>query len=236
MNGGQNRRLIVATGNRHKVEEIAAILGPEWSVRPQSDFPNAPAAVEDGHSFAENATKKALCLARWLASTSFARTDAGNLWVLADDSGLEVDALQGAPGIHSARFAAMDDPSGRNARDVDNNAKLLRLMADVPDSQRGARFRCVLSLTDVSVCDRVEARPPCELDEMEFSTEIFAGVCEGRITRTPSGAGGFGYDPLFVPAGYSVSFAELGDEVKNQISHRARALQKFRKRWAGAGA
>ena len=145
-------------------------------------------------------------------------------FVLADDSGLEVDALDGAPGIHSARFAAMD--KCENSHDSDNNAKLLRLLKDVPLEKRTGRFRCVVALVPV-FSGRVEyASPVCYADEWEV--QIFDGTCEGRIQFSPSGQGGFGYDPLFVPDGFKESFAELGDDVKNKLSHRAKALAKLK--------
>ena len=147
--------------------------------------------------------------------------------MLADDSGLEVDALNGAPGVHSARFAALDrsadgssaSPAG-NSPDADNNAKLLRLLADVPLKNRTARFHCVIALVGVPE-KRVEvASPVCYADEFEPRT--FDGVCEGRIISAPRGQNGFGYDPLFVPIGFEQTFAELGEDVKNKLSHRAR--------------
>jgi XTP/dITP diphosphohydrolase len=136
--------------------------------------------------------------------------------VLADDSGLEVDALHGAPGVHSARFAALDSGAPGNSSDAENNAKLLRLLKDIPREQRSARFRCVLALADISPASAAQA------------PQFFEGACEGRIEFAPSGGGGFGYDPLFVPEGFTQSFAELGEDVKNRLSHRARAFAKFR--------
>ena len=131
-----------------------------------------------------------------------------------------MDALQGAPGVHSARFAALDTGADGNSSDVENNAKLLRLLQDVPGSQRTARFRCLLALTPIDVAGG------------EATTTRFDGTCEGRISFAPSGAKGFGYDPLFIPEGFTQSFAELGEAVKNRISHRARALDRLRDRFA----
>lgn len=221
--------LVIATRNAHKVEEIGAILGPEFSYRTLTDFPGAPNVVEDAATFVGNATKKAVELARWLSSSDqlFSST-----YVLADDSGLEVDALNGAPGVHSARFAALDSSATGNSKDIDNNAKLLRLLRDVPQEKRSARFRCVIALTPIAPLLRTTASPACAADEFEVQTEVFDGACEGRIKFEPSGRGGFGYDPLFAPSGYSESFAELGEEVKNRISHRAKALAKLRERLA----
>ena len=159
----------------------------------------APDPAEDGievfNTFEENATAKA----RWFSAR------AGGMPVLADDSGLCVDALGGAPGVHSARFAAMDTGASGNSSDAANNAKLLRLLAAKPDAPRTARFRCVIALAAV--------RPA-------GPTRFFEGACEGSIESAARGAGGFGYDPLFVPRGFSESFAELGEEIKNRISHR----------------
>jgi len=183
--------------------------------------------VEDAGTFAGNARKKAVELARWVyanARGEFQGAEA--VCVLADDSGLEVDALQGAPGVHSARFAALDGRKG-NSSDAENNVKLLRLLSQVPAEQRTARFRCVLALSPVrTVGDRgAGSEGECE---PESATRLFEGCCEGRIAFAPSGAGGFGYDPLFLPEGYNSSFAELGEDVKNRISHRARALAALR--------
>ena len=137
------------------------------------------------------------------------------LYVLADDSGLEVDALGGAPGVQSARFAALDAGGAGNSPDRANNDKLLRLPERVPPARRTARVRCVLAVRRLFGPSAAE-------------TVLFEGVCEGRISLQPAGGGGFGYDPLFVPDGYSQSFAELGEAVKNSLSHRARALEKLR--------
>ena len=153
--------------------------------------------------------------------------------MLADDSGLEVDALDGAPGVLSARFAAMDANGGgpsatENAPDAANTAKLLRLLEKVALEKRTARFRCVLALTPVVACDTENRSPVCYAHEAELRTELFKGVCEGRISFFPTGSNGFGYDPVFIPIGHEQSFAELGEPVKNKISHRAQALGKLR--------
>jgi XTP/dITP diphosphohydrolase len=136
-------------------------------------------------------------------------------YILADDSGLEVDALDGAPGVHSARFAALDSGGADNSPDGANNAKLLRLLAGVPAARRTARFRCVLALCGPGMPS--VAQPV-----------FFEGACEGSIGFEPAGGGGFGYDPLFIPEGCAQSFARLGEAVKNSLSHRARALEKLR--------
>jgi len=226
--------LIIATRNAHKVEEIRGILGAQFCFLTLRDFPNAPTVVEDANTFAGNATKKAVELARWLGVQSPKSKVHSPVFVLADDSGLEVDALNGAPGVHSARFAALDSGAVGNSSDAENNARLLRLLKDVPPEKRTARFRCVIALTPVLVEEQGNASPVCSADERELRTELFDGVCEGRISFTPSGAKGFGYDPLFVPTGFEQSFAELGEDVKNQISHRARALEKLRGAWKPA--
>jgi XTP/dITP diphosphohydrolase len=221
--------LLIATRNAHKVAEIRAILGEQYQYLTLNDFPGAPAVVEDADNFAGNATKKAVALARWCSSDQWptAADRADKEFVLADDSGLEVDALGGSPGVHSARFAALDSGKPGNSSTADNNAKLLRLLANVPMEQRKARFRCVIALTPVLLNRLQSASPVCYADEFEMQTELCEGACEGRIQFTPSGQGGFGYDPLFIPDGYTQSFAELGEEIKNQISHRAKALQKL---------
>lgn len=224
--------LIIATRNAHKVEEIRGILGAQFQFLTLRDFPNAPAVVEDANTFAGNSTKKAVELARWLAVQSSEFKVQGSKFVLADDSGLEVDALHGAPGVHSARFAAFDTGMEGNSPDAENNAKLIRLLRDVPEGKRAARFRCVIALTPIIGDGGTSASPVCAADERELSTELFDGACEGRIAFAPGGAGGFGYDPFFVPEGFNQSFAELGEDVKNRISHRARALEKLRTRFA----
>ena len=222
---------IIATRNAHKVEEIRGILGKHFEFRTLRDFPNAPNVVEDAPTFAGNATKKAVELARWL-STLNPQPSTASQFVLADDSGLEVDALNGAPGVHSARFAALDSGASGNSSDAENNAKLLRLLKNAPEGKRSARFRCVIALTPIHVDEEAQGSSPvCSADEREFRTELFDGACEGHILLAPTGGGGFGYDPLFVPDGFAESFAALSGDVKNRISHRAQALEKLRQRW-----
>ena len=213
-------QLILATRNRHKLAEVQAMMAGVAHCRSILDFPSAPEVEEDAATFAGNAAKKAVVLAAWLA----AQPGGGGLrdevcLVVADDSGLEVDALGGAPGVHSARYAALDSGRPGNSPDAENNAKLLRLLADVPPERRTARFRCVLAATSLG-----RTSEPL----------IFHGVCEGRLGFKPQGANGFGYDPLFLPAGLDATFAELGDEVKNRLSHRAQALAAL-KAWLEAG-
>jgi len=228
--------LLLASRNTHKAGEIRAILGEKFQFLTLNDFRGAPKIVEDANTFAGNATKKAVELAHWLSSfTSPVTRHPSPDFVLADDSGLEVDALNGAPGVHSARFTALDRSAGGSpassagkSPDADNNAKLLRRLKDVPTEKRTARFHCVIALTPV-LSERIEvASPVCYADEFEMQTELFDGVCEGRIIFAPRGTNGFGYDPLFVPVGFEQTFAELGEDVKNKLSHRARALAKLK--------
>jgi XTP/dITP diphosphohydrolase len=217
---GPVKKILIATRNAHKVQEIRAILGGQFQFLTLDDFPKAPKVIEDKDTFTGNAAKKSEELAGWLE-----KKEAAPDFVLADDSGLEVDALNGAPGVYSARFAAMD--SKENAPDADNNSKLLRLLQDVPAEKRTARFRCVIALTPVTAGKVENASPACYAEELE-QTQWFDGICEGKIISEPHGKNGFGYDPLFVPDGFDATFAELGEDVKNKISHRFRALEKLK--------
>jgi XTP/dITP diphosphohydrolase len=231
--------LLIATRNQHKLQEIGQILGADFECRSLREYPSAPEVTENASSFAGNAAKKAVELSRWLARFG----DSGlcgpmsEFFVIADDSGLEVDALGGAPGVYSARFAALDNAGSGNASDTANNAKLLRLLHTVPWEQRTARFRCViaLALTPVSKTASNETALVFAGEKLEYQSELFEGVCEGRLGFELRGQNGFGYDPLFIPDGYDRSFAELGDAVKGQISHRAKALAGlkawFERRW-----
>jgi len=235
-------RLLIATRNLHKVGEIRSILGKDFQYLTLSDIPTAPEVVEDAGTFAGNATKKAVELAAFvktrlggaLPSVTASRQQpfpTTDLFVMADDSGLEVDALSGAPGVHSARFAALDTGAKANSATGENNAKLLRLLNDVPLEKRTARFHCVIALARISEIQSAEASSPvCYANEAELHTELFDGVCEGRIGFELRGTEGFGYDPLFFPNGYAQTFGELSEEVKNRLSHRAKALEKM-KRW-----
>jgi XTP/dITP diphosphohydrolase len=219
------KTLLIATRNGHKVGEILTILGTQFRLFTLNGFPAAPKVIEDADTFAGNATKKAAELTRWISANSKSKTQNPKLdFVLADDSGLEVDALNGAPGVHSARFAALD--KNENSKDADNNAKLLRLLKDVPLEKRMARFRCVIALVPVTYEKIENASPVCFADE--FEPQLFDGACEGKIFFEPRGQNGFGYDPLFMPDGFMQSFAELGEDVKNKLSHRAKALEKLK--------
>ncbi len=200
-----SRKLLVATHNSHKTSEIREILADHFDeVCDLADEPGAVPPEETGTTFAENSAIKALAVGGGREG----------VWVLADDSGLEVDALGGAPGVFSARY------SGEGASDADNRARLLAELAcpEHAESARTARFRCVLSL----------AR------DGEMVAQ-FDGAVEGRILAGERGCGGFGYDSLFVPEGFEESFGELPESVKNAISHRARALAKLRE-WLAAEA
>jgi XTP/dITP diphosphohydrolase len=220
--------VLIATRNAHKVGEIRAILGESFQFLTLNEFPGAPQVIEDADTFAGNATKKAVALADWLAAgisnCEFQISD--SMFVLADDSGLEVDALDGKPGVHSARFAAEDSASSGNTPDAANNAKLLRLLQAVPAEKRTARFRCVIGFVPVAPAKIAVASPVCYADELAYPT--FDGACEGKIIFAPTGKNGFGYDPLFVPVGFTQTFAELGEDVKNRLSHRAKALAKLK--------
>jgi len=220
------KTIIIATHNAHKVGEIRAILGDAFQLLTLNDFPKVPKVVEDANTFVGNATKKAVELARWFYAAFPPTRQASPLYVLADDSGLEVDALDGGPGVHSARFAAADATRSGNTPDARNNAKLMRLLQEVPFEKRRARFHCVIALALVPEPKTTSASPVCYADELEVQT--FEGTCEGRIGFAPRGKKGFGYDPLFVPVGLEKTFAELGEEVKNKLSHRAKALEKLK--------
>jgi XTP/dITP diphosphohydrolase len=193
--------IVLATRNRHKARELGELLaGIPVRVLCLADFPSLPEVVEDGETFRENAVKKA------------EETAAGTgLPALADDSGLEVDALDGLPGVRSARFA------GEGAGDGENIRRLLTLMAPVPPRERTARFRCVVAL----------AAPG-------RATVIAEGTTEGTITRQPVGEGGFGYDPVFFSPLLGKTFAEAAPAEKHRVSHRGRALEAARELILGA--
>lgn len=186
--------IFFATGNAHKtaeLQQLAAASRLPVEIRSARALGGMPAVVEDTGTFAGNAGKKARALRPLLPAGA---------WALADDSGLCVDALDGAPGVESAYFAG---PQGDGAA---NLAKLVALLRDVPDGRRGAHFVCVLCLLGP-----------------DGAETVFEGRCHGRLRREPRGGAGFGYDPLFVPEGREETFAQLGEDVKNHLSHRARA-------------
>ena len=182
--------LVIATRNAHKTQEIREMIGDRYKVLDANDFPDLPAVDETGTTFLENATLKAVAISREIEGL-----------VLSDDSGLEVDALDGAPGVWSSSYG------GEEGNHPKNNARLMTEMAGQTD--RSARFRCTMVLA-----------------ENGDALADFSGTVEGRILDEPYGADGFGYDPLFAPEGYDQTFAELGAEVKNSLSHRGRALAK----------
>ena len=200
--------VVIATGNTHKAEEIQSLLGPDFVCRTLADFPDAPEVEETARTLAGNAALKALSLVNWLKQNE----DLHEGWVLADDSGLEVDALDGAPGVRSARYAATDSHVG-NTPDQQNNHKLLHELSDHRKHHRSARFRCVIALARAGKYEK---------------PEIFHGVCEGQIIEEPRGENGFGYDPVFQPEGHAQTFGELGEPTKSQNSHRADALKKLK--------
>jgi len=214
MSRQQEPGLVIATRNRKKRKEIEQLLsGTPCRILTLEDFPDCPEAVETGHTFAENARLKAVVVAIFTRRLT-----------LADDSGLEVDALGGLPGVHSARFASAAPHA--NANDKDNIRLLLDKLQGVPNEKRSARFVCAAALAK-----------PTGVAQAEVVAETI-GTVEGRILHEPRGNYGFGYDPVFFLPEYSGTFAELGPEVKHRISHRARALQQMRPcllRQLGAG-
>lgn len=186
-------KIVIASKNRKKVKEIKKIfstIGIECEIHTLDEFPQIDKVEEDGQTFKENAIKKALYVSK-----------ATGMIAIADDSGLEVEALGGAPGVRSARYSGLD------ANDRSNNEKLLRELEGVPDEQREARFVCCIALADGD------------------NVQTFEGYVKGKIGHIPKGSNGFGYDPLFYPEGYDRTFAEMTDEEKNAISHRAMALK-----------
>ena len=197
-------RLVLGTRNRKKGHEMADLIVPNFppdrhlarlAIVTLDDHPDLPEVVEDADTFAGNARKKA-------GETALALGQ----WVLADDSGLAVDALKGAPGVFSARYA------GEPSDDEANNRKLIEALAETPDARRTAAFRCHLALADPTGTIRAESK----------------GMCRGWITREARGPNGFGYDPYFLILEYHKTFGELGTVVKRHLSHRARAFEQIR--------
>jgi XTP/dITP diphosphohydrolase len=207
LSGSESPSIVIVLGsrNRKKCREMAELLAPPWEtsralarlhVRSIDDFPNSPEVIEDASTFAGNARKKASEQARAISH-----------WVIADDSGLAVDALAGAPGVLSARYA------GEPCDDDANNRKLIEALAGIADERRGAAFWCALAVADPAGTIRLEAE----------------GACRGRVVRELRGPGGFGYDPLFLIPEYHQTFGELSALVKHQLSHRARAFAHLRR-------
>jgi XTP/dITP diphosphohydrolase len=190
--------LLLSTRNAHKTREVQLILGPEFTVRDLGAYPEIAEIRESGTSFEENAMLKAVTASKKIPDL-----------LIADDSGLEVDALGGAPGIYSARYAST------NATEEEKIDQLLRELARVgaTDDARGARFRCVVALARKGNLLRT-----------------FEGIVEGKIADNARGNGGFGYDPIFIPQGFKQTFGELPAEVKNTISHRAQAIHALAER------
>ena len=206
-------KIVFATNNEHKLSEIRAILGPSFEVVSLADIGCHEDIPETGKTLEENALMKAEYVYNKYHLSCFA-----------DDTGLEVEALNGAPGVYSARYAAMattvpaGEPAGISHDSEANMARLLRELAN--NNNRKARFRTVIALIEKKdVC-------PCGCTSIKVVHQ-FEGIVNGEITREKSGAEGFGYDPIFRPDGYDKTFAELGLDIKNQISHRARATQKL---------
>lgn len=191
-----NRSIIVASGNEHKIQEIKDILkGLPYNILSKNEIGLQDVEVEEnGKTLEENALKKALEISEKCEDI-----------VIADDTGLFVDKLDGQPGVYSSRYA------GENVTYEDNNRKLLKELEGIPLQERTAVFRTVMAIV---------------FEDKSYKT--VTGECKGKIALSPGGKGGFGYDPLFIVDGYDKTFAELGDEIKNKISHRANALVKLR--------
>lgn len=188
--------IVLATRNPHKAEELKELLKDlDLKILSLSDFPEIPEVDEGSETFRENAVKKALIVARLIDKIA-----------LADDSGLEVDALGGSPGVLSSRFA------GPGATDEENNEKVLTLLKGVPKEKRKAKFRCIIAV----------AQPTGEVEAVE-------GTLEGEIGFRPEGKAGFGYDPLFIVPEYGKTVAQLGRDIKNRISHRAKAVEEAKR-------
>ena len=197
-------KLVLATRNLGKVKELTAMLRTEprhknVQLLSLQDFPDAPEVVEDGDTYQANASKKAKIIA-----------DFTGLRSLADDAGLEVEALQGAPGVHSKRWA------GDDVTDDVRVQKLLEAIEGV--TERGARFVAAIAIAE-------PGRTKDNTLSQSERVQVVMGQCEGNIIYEPQGDSGFGYDPIFVPVGYDKTFAELGEEIKNRISHRSKALR-----------
>jgi len=187
------QELVVATKNKKKLSEIRQLLaGLNLKITSLVDYPEAPRIIENGRSFRENAAKKAIKIARYTGK-----------FVLGEDSGLEVDALGGRPGIYSSRF------SGRDKSDLKNNQKLLRLLGNLPLKKRKAHYTCAVAIAD-----------------KKGLIAVVEGRCNGLIGFVPKGSSGFGYDPLFIIPKYNKTFAQLGLKIKHRMSHRYNALKK----------
>ena len=190
--------ILIATKNEGKIREFKNILSRhEVNILSLLDLESSPEIIEDGITFEENAVKKSKTVFEYTGQAA-----------IADDSGLEIDFLEGEPGVNSARFAGYSTPYNIK------NEKILSMMKDVPEGKRTARFKCVIAYSE------------------DNAVNTFEGVCEGKIACEQKGTNGFGYDPIFIPEGYDKTFGVLGEEVKNRISHRAKALNRFYKWFA----
>lgn len=207
-------KIVFATNNQHKLQEIRQIVGTSIEVLSLSDIGCHDDIPETGKTLEENARQKAQYI-----------YDNYHLDCFADDTGLEVDALGGAPGVYSARYAALAPAASTGVvagtLSHDSEANMTRLLSELAENNnRHARFRTVIALIQKrNIC-------PCGCTSIS-QMHLFEGIVEGQITRERSGVGGFGYDPIFQPDGYDKTFAELGADIKNQISHRARAVKKL---------
>ncbi|MFT5388283.1 MAG: XTP/dITP diphosphohydrolase [Candidatus Omnitrophota bacterium] len=189
------KELIVATKNQGKMREIRLLLKEfDLNITSLADYPEAPEIIEDGASFADNALIKAKIIGAYTGAL-----------VIGEDSGIEIDYLDGAPGIYSARYA------GADATDEDNNEKMLTDLDGVTDDKRTARYQCYVAIVDC-----------------QNTIDIVNGSCEGRLTTAPRGSNGFGYDPYFLIDEYGKTFGELDPSIKASISHRAKALIKVK--------
>ena len=199
-------KIVFATNNTHKLQEVRHILGDSMEVLSLNDIGCDVDIPETGNTLEENARLKAEYIWQHYHCDVFA-----------DDTGLEVEALGGAPGVYSARYASMENQSASH----DSEANMERLLRELKDSDnRQARFRTVIALIQKKdLC-------PCGCTSIK-EENLFEGIVEGEITRERSGAQGFGYDPIFLPKGFNVTFAEMGEEQKNRISHRGRATAKL---------
>jgi XTP/dITP diphosphohydrolase len=194
----EKSEILLATRNKHKTREIQTMLGEGVIVTDATQYGHLPEIEETGVTFEENSKLKAEGISRHVSGI-----------VLADDSGLEVDALGKEPGVYSARYA------GPGCTDEANTALVLKKMKGFPDEVRAARFRCVLAVAENGV-----------------TLAVFDGTVEGVLAHEVKGDGGFGYDPIFMPLGYKESFGELSSEIKHSMSHRSRALSQFKDWWA----
>jgi XTP/dITP diphosphohydrolase len=205
--------IVLATRNAHKAQEVAQMLGQGIQVLTLKDVGYADEIIENGETFEDNAKIKVQALlafcSKQKSSENFEQTI-----LLADDSGLEVDALHGIPGVKSARYA------GEPSNDVANLEKLLKVMEGIPGPKRTAQFHCVLAAASIGA----ESKIVC-----------FDGICRGKIGFKPKGDHGFGYDPIFFPDGFCRTFAEISADEKNEVSHRAKAMLKFKEWLSNAG-